>query len=66
MIPRASKAPTTFFAFRFIFRFQMTKMGNTPKMIFVTAAKTAYEIVMFCTVVEGKHFPTSPENCSQK
>jgi hypothetical protein len=64
MIPRASRAPTTIFALRFIFRFQMTNIGRTPRTMAVTAAKTVYEIVIFYTIVAGKHLPTWPKNCS--
>lgn len=41
MIPRARRQPTTILAFRFMFRFQITVIGRMPKIISVTAAKTA-------------------------
>jgi hypothetical protein len=65
-IPSISNPPTIIFAFLFIFKSQITKIGNIPNIKSAIAAKTEYAIVTFATSWAGKHAPLTPENCSQK
>ena len=65
-IPNVSSPPTIIFAFLFIFKSQITKIGNMPKFKSAMAAKTEYAIVTLATSWAGKHAPFTPENCNQK
>lgn len=65
-IPSVSNPPTMTFVFRFIFRFQITKIGRMPNTRSEAALKTEKTIVRSVTSFTGKQDPWPSVKRSQK